>query len=97
MEKNKELEGLDIETLRVNRFYDANISMNESERVERDKEIIDKIIQELPATGNYYVKHDKAENFFIVRRGKKQTTTTDDYSVLRFVFQEGTTRQTWIN
>ena len=28
----------------VNKFYDANVSMYESERVERDKEIINKII-----------------------------------------------------
>ena len=33
LEKNKELEGLDIETLRVNKLCDANISRNESERV----------------------------------------------------------------
>ena len=63
--------------------------MNENEKVERDKEIIDKIIQKLPASGNYYVEHDKAENSFIVRRGKKRTTNTDDYSVLQFVYQEG--------
>ena len=40
LEKNKELEGLNIETLHVSKFYNANISMHESERVERDKEII---------------------------------------------------------
>ena len=85
LEKNKELEGLDIETLRVNKFYDANISMNESERVGKDKKIIDKIIQKLPSSGNYYIEHNKAENSFIVRRGKKQTTNKDDYSVLLFV------------
>ena len=71
MEKNKKLESLDIETLLVNKFYDGSISMNESERVERDKDIIDKIIQKLPASGKYYVKHNKAENSFIVRRSKK--------------------------
>ena len=64
--------------------------MNESERVERDKEIIDKIIQKLPTSGNYYAEHNKAENSFIVRRGKKQTSNTDDYSVLQFVSREGT-------
>ena len=63
--------------------------MNENEKVERDKEIIDKIIQKLPASGNYYVEYDKAENSFIVRRGKKRTTNTNDYSVLQFVYQEG--------
>ena len=46
-ENNKELEGLDIEMLGVNKFYDANISMNEIERVERGKEIIYEIIQKL--------------------------------------------------
>ena len=71
MEKNKKLESLDIETLLVNKFYDGSISMNESERVERDKDIIDKIIQKLPASGKYYVEHNKAENSFIVRRSKK--------------------------
>ena len=69
MEKNEELEGLDIETLHVNKFYNANINMNESERVKRDKEIIDKIIQKLPTSGNYYVEHNKTENSFIVRCG----------------------------
>ena len=44
LEKKKELEGLDIETFRVNKFYDAHISMNESERVKEIKEIIDKTI-----------------------------------------------------
>ena len=29
------------------------MSMNESERVKREKEITDKIIQKLPASGNY--------------------------------------------
>ena len=90
LEKNKELEGLDIETLRVNKFYDANISMNESKRVGKDKKIIDTIIQKLPSSGNYYVEHNKAENSFIVRRGKKETTNKDDYSVLLFVSPEGT-------
>ena len=71
LEKNKKLESLDIETLLVNKFYDGSISMNESERVERDKDIIDKIIQKLPASGKYYVEHNKAENSFIVRRSKK--------------------------
>ena len=71
MEKNKKLESLDIETLLVNKFYDGSISMNESERVERDKDIIDNIIQKLPASGKYYVEHNKAENSFIVRRSKK--------------------------
>ena len=85
LEKNKELEGLNIEMLHFNKFYDANISMNESERVERDKEIIDKIIRKLPASSNFYVEHNKAENSFTVRLGKKQTTNTDDYSVLQFV------------
>ena len=47
--------------------------MNKSERVERSKKIIDKIIQKVPASGNFYVEHNKAENYFIVRRGKKQT------------------------
>ena len=89
-EKNKELEGLDTETLRVNKFYDANISMIESDRVERDKEIIDKIMQKLPASGNYYAEYNKAENSFIVRRGKKQTTNIDDYSVLQCVSREVT-------
>ena len=84
MVKNKELEGLNIETLRVNKFYDGNINMNESERVKRNKKIIDKIIQRLPASGNYYIEHKKAENSFIERRSKKQTTNTDDYSVLQF-------------
>ena len=46
-ENNKELEGLNIEMLGVNKFYDANISMNEIERVERGKEIIYEIIQKL--------------------------------------------------
>ena len=64
--------------------------MNKSERVERDKEIIDKTIQKLPTSGNYYAEHNKAENSFIVRRGKKQTSNTDDYSVLQFVSREGT-------
>ena len=62
LRKNKKLKGLDTETLHVNKFYDANISMNESERVKRDKEIIHKIIQKLPASGNYYVEYNKAEN-----------------------------------
>ena len=44
LEKKKELEGLDIETFRVNKFYDAHIIMNESERVKEIKEIIDKTI-----------------------------------------------------
>ena len=89
-EKNKELEGLDIETLRVNKFYDANISMIESDKVERDKKIIDKILQKWPASSNYYVEHNKAENSFIVRRGKKQTNNIDDYSVLQCVSREVT-------
>ena len=72
MEKNKELEGLNIDMLHVNKFYNANISMNESERVKRDKKIIDKIIQKLPASGLYLVKHNKAKNSFIVRREKEQ-------------------------
>ena len=62
LEKNKELDGLNIEKLHVNKFCDANISMNESERVERNKKIIDKIIQKLPASSNYYVEHNKAKN-----------------------------------
>ena len=85
MEKNKKLEGLNTEMLHINKFSDANISMNENERVERDKEIVDKIIQKLPASGNYYVKHNKAEDFFIVRRSKKQTSNTDDYLALQFL------------
>ena len=68
LEKNKELEGFHIETLLINKFYDANISTNESERVKRVKKIIDKIIQNLPASGNYYVEHNKPENSIIVRR-----------------------------
>ena len=64
--------------------------MNENERVERDKEIIDKIIKKLPASGNFYVEHNKAENSFIVIRHKKQTTNTDDYMVLQLVSREGT-------
>ena len=62
LEKNKELDGLNIEKLRVSKFCDANISMNESERVERNKKIIDKISQKLPASSNYYVEHNKAKN-----------------------------------
>ena len=54
--------------LPIKKFYDANISKNESERVERDKEIIDEIIQKLPASSNYCVEHNKARNSFIVRR-----------------------------
>ena len=64
--------------------------MNESERVERDNENIDKIIQKLPASGSYYVKHNKTEKLFFVGHGKKQTTNTDDYSVLQFVPRERT-------
>ena len=89
MKKHKELKGLDTETLHFIKFYDANISMNESERVKGDKEIIHKIIQKLPASSNYYVEHDKAENSFIVRRSKKQTTNTDNHSVIQLVSQEG--------
>ena len=63
--------------------------MNESERVEREKEIIDKIIQKLPPCGNYYVEHNKTENSFIVRRSKKQTTNTDNHSVIQLLSQEG--------
>ena len=65
MEKNKELQGLDIETLHVNKFYNANISMNESESAERDKEIIDKIFQKLPASGNCYVEYNKTDFFLL--------------------------------
>ena len=91
LQKNKELEGFDIEMLRVNKFYDANISMNANERVELiDKEIIDKTIQKLSASGNYYVEHNKAENFFIVGCNKKQATNTSDYLVIQFVSQEAT-------
>ena len=64
--------------------------MNESERVERDKEIIDKIIQKLPASYSYYIKHNKAEKLFFVGHGKKRTTNTEDYSVLQFVSRERT-------
>ena len=70
--------------------------MNESERVRRDKEIIDKIIQKLSTSSSYYVEHSKAENSFIVRRSKTQTTNTDDYSVIQSVSREGA-RKTWIN
>ena len=66
LEISKELEDLDIEMLRINKFYDANISMIESERVKRDKEIIDKIIEKLPGSGKYYVEDNKVENSFIV-------------------------------
>ena len=74
--------------LRVTKFYDANISKNENERVERDKEIIDEIIQKLPAISNYCVKHNKARNSFIVRRVQKKTTNMDDYSVIQFLYQD---------
>ena len=90
MEKNKELEWLDIEKLRLNKFYDENISMNESEKVERDKEIADKIYQKLLSSGNYYVEPNKAKNLFIVTCAKKQTTNMDDYLVIQFVSREGT-------
>ena len=66
LEISKELEDLDIEMLRINKFYDANISMIESDRVKRDKETIDKIIQKLPGSGKYYVEDNKVENSFIV-------------------------------
>ena len=52
--------------LQINKFYDANISMIESERVKRDKEIIDKIIEKLPGSGKYYVEDNKVENSFII-------------------------------
>ena len=84
LERYTELEDLD------NKCYDANINMNESEKVEKDKEIIDKIIQKLTASGNYYVQHNKAENSFVIRRSKKKTTNMDDDSVMQFVSQEGT-------
>ena len=38
--------------------------MNESESAERDKEIIDKIFQKLPASGNCYVEYNKADFFY---------------------------------
>ena len=82
LEKNKELRGLNIEMLRVNKFYEANISMNESDRVKIEKEVIDEIIQKLRGSANDYFEHNKAENYFILRCGKKQTTNTDNYSLL---------------
>ena len=84
LERNKELEDLD------DKCYDANINMNESEKVENDKKIIDKIIQKLTASGNYHVEHNKAENSVVIRRSKKQTTNMDGYSVMQFVSREGT-------
>ena len=52
--------------------------------------MIDTIVQKLPASGNYHVEHNKAENSFIVRHGNKQTTNTDDYPIIQFVSREGT-------
>ena len=84
LKRNKELEDLD------NKCYDANINMNESKKVEKDKEIIDKIIQKLTASGNYHVEHNKLENSFLIRRTKEKTANVDGYSVMQFVPQEGT-------
>ena len=69
--------------------------MNESARVKTGKEIIDKIIQNYPLVVTIMPSITRLKTL-IVRRGKKQSTETNDYSVMHFVSQEGT-RSTWIN